>query len=341
MKKMIWILLFLFSALPAFAELKAPSSVNYEKIKTISDYQGLALSVVFSPDGKYLAVGTSAKEVNIWDATAWNKLTVLDDSSGGVTALAFSHDGKILAAGDSGKKVYLWDTTTWKRFLKIGPGNRVNAVAFNPTDNLLAMGCNDESAIVWDIKNDERYKKLKNRDGEVMDISFSPDGATVATGTRENVVNLWDAVSGEKKKVLKGHSDTVEHFSFSRDGSELVSGSSDGEIILWKLASGDGVKFPKDLLKRVCALAYVPNSNVLMSADCMIFQADPLMKYGYQSGEGCKIIFWNAGAQKPIKTLDSDCGLSSATFSPDGKYFVTTHAKHASGRGIITIYQKK
>ncbi|MFA5074071.1 MAG: hypothetical protein WC539_09290 [Nitrospirota bacterium] len=171
-----------------------------------------------------------------------------------------------------------------------------------------------------------------------MCIAFSPDGTRVATSTRENEVNIWDVASGEKIKALKGHLENVEQVTYSPDGKQIASGSTDGIVMLWNAQTGDVLKFPSGFSKRVCALAYVPNSSILMSADCIIFQADPLMKL---SGEGCKIVFWDTKAAKPMKTVDSDCGLSSATFSLDGRFFVTSHAKHASGRSIITIYERK
>jgi WD40 repeat protein len=50
------------------------------------------------------------------------------------------------------------------------------------------------------------------------------------------------------------------------------------------------------------------------------------------------VTFCDVQALKLIKSIDGDCGLSCAVFSPDGKYFVTGHAL---GGRFITIYERK
>jgi WD40 repeat protein len=66
-------------------------------------------SIVFSPDGKWVASGNGFGEVKLWDAAAGRLLSTLAEKvPGGIEAMAVSPAGKWLAAGGDDYNVRLW-----------------------------------------------------------------------------------------------------------------------------------------------------------------------------------------------------------------------------------------
>jgi len=69
---------------------------------TLHGHTGSVFSVVFSPDGKNLAVASRGKgigEIRVWDVASGQERVALKGHTGRVYALGFSPDGKTLAAG--------------------------------------------------------------------------------------------------------------------------------------------------------------------------------------------------------------------------------------------------
>ncbi len=72
------------------------------------------MSVAFSPDGKYLASGSTDNTVKLWSVGSQKDVTMLQGHSDYVNSLAFSPDGKYLASGSGDKTVKLWSVESQK-----------------------------------------------------------------------------------------------------------------------------------------------------------------------------------------------------------------------------------
>jgi WD40 repeat protein len=119
-------------------------------------------SVVFSPDGRMLAVGGRT-----WDAE--NKREV--------------------------ETVRLWDATTGQeRALFKGHTGHVESVAFGGDGKTLASGGSDGAVRLWDVAAGQERATLKGHGGPVNSVAFSPDGRTLASGSEDNTVRLWEAL---------------------------------------------------------------------------------------------------------------------------------------------------
>jgi WD40 repeat protein len=72
------------------------------------------LSVAFSPDGKYLASGSSDYTIKLWSIKSQKEITTLKGHSNGVQSVIFSPCGRYLASGSSDKTVKIWSFESQK-----------------------------------------------------------------------------------------------------------------------------------------------------------------------------------------------------------------------------------
>ena len=134
-----------------------------KKRKTLEDPED-ATCVVFSRDGKLLAVGYGTGKIAVWDIARGKKIRELKSAlteatfdlrrNPRVTALDFSADGRMIAASSDYSPLSLWDTKTGSLIgsLESGPsrsGDNATAIAFSPNGKKLITS-SYEGMSVWD-----------------------------------------------------------------------------------------------------------------------------------------------------------------------------------------------
>ena len=266
-------------------------------------------SVAFSPDGKTLASGSCAVnvddetlcdhgEIRLWQTDSGQPLgPPLTGHDGTVLSLAFSPDGKTLASGGSDTAIILWDVDGRHPdgAPLTGQTAAVQSLVFSPDHKTLASGGLDGAIVLWDVRTGSTLGvPLTGHTSSVQSLAFSPDGLTLASGSRDTTVILWDVVDRQPRgRPLADHTSGVLSMAFSPDGTMLASGSDDRTVILRDVATRQPLSRPlADHASAVVGLGFSPDGRTLMSVSkdrSIVWD----MRYDDWKARACEIVARN------------------------------------------------
>lgn len=215
----------------------------------------------FSPDNRWLAIGTDSGIISVWDTSSWKeKMRVLAAASSGVVpsirSLAFSQGSRWLASGNASGIVQVWDVLTGQEISRVRHEGGVFAVAFSPDDRFILSG-GDGSIKVWDPLSGREYYTLRDDVGD--SVAFSTDGKLAASSGKKKII-VWETETGRilTEKVHDIPADraelAIQSLAFSPDGRLIASGEGEsgrafvyprypvgGRILVWETATGQTV----------------------------------------------------------------------------------------------------
>ena len=244
-----------------------------EHVEYSVDHIDYVRTVVFSPDGKFLASSGYDSRLRLWDARTGHHIVTL---SGGGDAVAFSPDGKLLANAYGGSGIIgtigLWDVHRGKlRHVLKGHHAPLTYMAFSPDGKTLASSSRDSEIIFWDIPTAQRRQSLTTQHtGSVYSMAFSPDGKTLASGSHDKTLRLWDPHTGERRAILQ-YPDYVTSVAFSPDGRTLAVGWGGWENNRVQLLDSGTLQPYKTLVghtEDITDLTFSPGGRTLASASC-------------------------------------------------------------------------
>ena len=152
--------------------------------------------LVFSPDSRRLAVGSSTRGFVLWEADRQRFREPVTFSGEQVIASAFAPDGRALALalqGRLGARVVLWGLETqsvirtWRLLDNRWSDNRL---AFHPDGQVLFATVSDR-VVAWDVASGTVLADLATRLPLLGEIAVSPDGRLVATSSDSGIIRLW------------------------------------------------------------------------------------------------------------------------------------------------------
>jgi WD40 repeat protein len=269
------------------------------------------VSLAFSPDGKWLAVGTDdTPGLRMWDAGTGRLLWQFGDRED-AHSVCFSPDGRVLASHGA-----LWDLPTKNRPDLKRPTRRDRPVPWARSPWLFApsgkaLVSRDSQYIRYQeleiLGNKHRilpvYHEFRAPRGAIYyAAAVSPDSKALASGDSGGEVRLWDLGTGKEIRRFQGSLQPVHALTFSPDGKTLFSAGNGQIIHCWEVATG------RDRLP--CAGHLGGVSHVALAADGRTLAT---------AGSDFTVRLWDA-AGKELRVLRGHrhvvCGVA---FSPDGK----------------------
>jgi WD40 repeat protein len=235
-------------------------------------------SAVFSPDGLWVASGSTDGMVTVWDATTGRERFAFRAHESTVWSVAFSPDGRLLSTASQDGKVKVWGFDPRRRegensplHTLTGHERPVHSVAFSPDGQCLASAGEDNTVRVWELTTGRQILSLSGHTGLIWCVAYSPDGRCLASASADTTVKIWDASTGREKLTFTRHSGQVLCVAFSNDGRRLVSSTweintkGDCEFKVWEAQTGAEVLTKGDNIELIGGVAFSPDGHRLAS----------------------------------------------------------------------------
>jgi len=278
-------------------------------------YGALVRSLVFSPDGKYLAAGGHSNLVTWWNLSTGQLLPSFSGHTSWVVGLVFSPDGRRLVSTSRDRTVRVWDVTSRHEVLKFDEHAHALAhggLAFCADGRrVTSVGC-DGLVKVWDATSGETACTFHGDVQSVSFASFSRDGRHVALGSDEGTVKIFQTEPWKEVRTLAAHATRVVRLALSPDGRRLASTGEDRVVKVWDVTTGHEALLLDVHSKRINGLAFSPDGHRLASgsADGTVKVSDGTPWVDSESGATTT---WTAHEHKVVEVA----------FSPDSQRLVS------------------
>jgi eukaryotic-like serine/threonine-protein kinase len=155
-----------------------------------------AQRVVFSPDGKRLALGMENGTISVWNLATGHEFHSFHENSSHLWQLCFSHDSTRLASAAENNRIVIYDVRRQRAIESIqAHTDKVWGLAFAPDDKTLISTSWDGTIKFWCVANQQLALTLAHEGGNIYSVAFSPDGNLMATCASDGTVRLWPAPS--------------------------------------------------------------------------------------------------------------------------------------------------
>lgn len=259
---------------------------------------------------------TIEAEIALRQSCQYNNSILKHDDK--VLSAAFSPDGKHVVTTAEDKKIRIWDVDTRSCILTMHDPMGIIFTQYGRDGKSVfsVSECDFDGNScfrIWDAITGQCLQTLKFY-GPGMSlgmkgwVKLSPDEKYIVSNMRyTNILDMIDITTGQCH-VFKGHSSNVFSAAFSPDGRLLVSGSKDNTMRIW------------DINSQKCLRIIESDSDVRS----VTFSPDGKRILSISSSGNTRI--WDVSTGKNIRTLDKWYGgiITTAAYSPDGKFIVTT-----------------
>ncbi|HJV74734.1 MAG TPA: hypothetical protein VJ654_10970 [Noviherbaspirillum sp.] len=286
---------------------------------TPHNHRGSVRALARTPDGKWLASGSSDKSVAI--LVDGRRKFDLSPHKRRYHCAVRSPCGNLLALAGDDRSVSLIDLKTglirWTfepvyepAIGAFGKPARIEerrrqalddyfrSVSWSPDGRELVTGGSDRNVYVVDATSGCAVKRVRGYHYATIGcVAWSPDGSTIASSAYSSI-GFWDAVTGEGEVII-GHANGILALAWSPNGSHLVSSGEDCRLLIW---NGRSYRQLAKTNAEICLLSWSPDGKYLVGG-----------------GIVPSLTIWDAFSGRVIAEIPLASGSASLCWSPDGE----------------------
>ncbi|MFO0942901.1 MAG: c-type cytochrome domain-containing protein [Pirellulales bacterium] len=202
----------------------------------------------FSPDGKWLAVGSGPPsrfgDIKIVDvATGAVAKDLGEVHSDSVLAIRYSPDGRKIASAGADKLCRILDAETGKQIVSLeGHTHHVLSVAWKDDGVTVATGSGDQTIKVWNVETATQIRTVAGAKKEITALAFLGQANQFMAVDASGTVRLIDAGNGNQVRAYAGADGAVLTVSISPDGKFVYSGGQSGNYWVWQVEDAKKLK---------------------------------------------------------------------------------------------------
>jgi WD40 repeat protein len=290
-----------------------------------------AKDLLFSPDGRTVALVREDQTVALWDLTTRTERHTLPKCVNDRHIMVFAPDGKTVFTADSTSRVKRWDVATGQE--KTAFEIHCWALACAPDGRTLAAGDSEGVVQLYDATTGQERAVLKGQPAQMAyALAYAADGKTLAVVAGmpgfHGRVDVWDVESRRLRFTLDPPGgERFTSVAFSPDGKKLAAGVAlgldddrGGAVRFWDVASGRERGTFRKHRYSVFGVRFTPDGKTLVSASA-------------KGGTIRELFAWDVPPDQEWTTVHKTADwTSSAVLSPDGKTLAL-----GSRNGTVTL----
>lgn len=324
-----------------------------DRVSTVVGHEGDVECVAFSPNGRWIATGSTDRSVIVWDAQTKEPIGEQKGHSAPVLSVVFSPDSECVVSGTANGELTLWNATTGENIFasSVHPGPVVS-VDFSPDGQRIVTASADSaqaSAVaIWSAATGDQVATFENWPERALCLAFSPDGGRIA-GARGSGIEIRDAETREQILGIPLEFGRVRALCWSPDGKRIAVGSDDNSLRLFDALTGEQVRECTGHRGGISTVACSPDGRWIVSGSrdgtIKIWDSSTgsdFATFTGHRGHVCGVAFRPDGRQIVSAGRDNSVKLWT-TFSAPAPRVVTTHADCVSsvaftpdGRRVIS-----
>lgn len=280
-------------------------------------------TIAYSPDGKYLAVAGSDKNIYIFDVSKHALSKTLAGHTEPVSFIAFNPDGKTLLSSskDESLKVWDWQKGNLLQDIKFGRGIWDTKKIEFTKDGKYFLTVDEGTLQIWNAQTFKSMREIKTAEGyeskggnmtigyssvPILTAMFTDSSKRVLSSHEDGTFRTWDYMTGKQLGIIKIGNE-APFVSISRDSKTILAAVSKGDeyqIRLFDANNGREIRrFDDEETSYIEVLSLSPNGKNFATSDV--------------SGD---VFLWDINRTKPIRELEIGfSGDDAIAFSPDGK----------------------